>query len=130
MGHGVDSKRGSCRDKMMESSRPEPGPRTCVIVAALIIISGLGCSRDRPRPEQAGRMAEKTIERVQEEHTSEWMTIPGVVGTAIGQCEGKPCILVLTASNTEQVRQQIPANVEGYPVAVRFVGEIRALDEP
>ncbi len=75
-------------------------------------------------------MAEKAIERVQEKHTNEWMAIPGVVGTAVGQCEGRPCIFILTASNTEQVRQQIPANVEGFPVVVRFVGEIRALDEP
>lgn len=74
-------------------------------------------------------MVEKTIERVQEEHTNEWMAIPGVVGTAIGQREGKPCILVLTASNMEHVRQKVPASVEGYPVVVQHVGEIRALDE-
>lgn len=74
-------------------------------------------------------MVEKTIERVQEEHTNEWMAIPGVVGTAIGQREGKPCILALTVSNTEHVRQKVPASVEGYPVVVQHVGEIRALDE-
>jgi hypothetical protein len=115
---------------MMEGSMPEHGPRTYVIVAALIVVSGLSCNRDRSPIEQAERMAEKTIEQVQEEHTVEWMALPGVVGTAIGQCEGRPCILVLTASNTEQVRQKIPSTVEGYPVVVRFVGEIRALDEP
>ena len=74
-------------------------------------------------------MAGRTIEQVQEEHTDAWMAIPGVVGTAIGQQDGKPCILVLTASSTEQVRQEIPSTVEGYPVAVQYVGEIRARDE-
>ena len=74
-------------------------------------------------------MVEKTIERVQEEHTNEWMAIPGVVGIAIGQCEGNPCILVLTVSNTEHVRQKVRASVEGYPVVVQHVGEIRAFDE-
>ena len=54
------------------------------------------------------------------------MAIPGVVGTAIGQDKGKPCILVLTASNTEQIRKKIPATVDGYPVIVQYTGEIRA----
>lgn len=74
-------------------------------------------------------MTDKTIERVQEEHTNEWMAIPGVVGTAIGQCGGTPCILVLTALNTEQARQRIPASLEGYPVVVQYVGEMHALDD-
>jgi len=58
------------------------------------------------------------------------MAIPGVVGTALGQQDRRPCILVLTASNTEQVRRKIPTSVEGYPVVVQYVGEVRALDEP
>ena len=74
-------------------------------------------------------MATKTIEQVQEEHTDEWMAIPGVVGTAIGSHDGKPCILVLTASSTEQVRKNIPTTVEGYPVVVQYMGKVRALDK-
>jgi hypothetical protein len=57
------------------------------------------------------------------------MAIPGVVGTAIGQDKGRPCILILTASNTKQVREKIPSTVEGYPVVVQFTGEIRALHD-
>jgi hypothetical protein len=72
----------------------------------------------------------KTIEQVQQEHTDAWMAIRGVIGTAIGQCDGKPCILILTASDPSNVRRKIPSVVEGYPVAIRQSGEIRALDEP
>ena len=75
-------------------------------------------------------MPDKTIEQVQQEHTAEWMAIPGVVGTAIGRHKGKPCILVLTATDTDEIRQRIPATVEGYAVIVNYTGEIRALDEP
>jgi len=75
-------------------------------------------------------MSRKTIEQVQAEHTDEWMAIPGVVGTAIGLHEGKPCILILTAGNAEQIRKQIPSAAEGYPVVIQPSGEIRALDEP
>jgi len=74
-------------------------------------------------------MAGKTIEQVQEKHTDEWMAIRGVVGTAIGQDKGRPCILVFTESNTEQVRRQIPSVVDGYLVVVQQTGEIRALDK-
>jgi hypothetical protein len=110
----------------MERLQSKHGPRICVIVAALFILGGLGCRNNRPRSEPTGRMADKTIQQVQEEHTDEWMAIPGVVGTAIGQCDGKPCILVLTASNTEHVRRTIPPTVEGYPVVVQYTGEIHA----
>jgi hypothetical protein len=75
-------------------------------------------------------MSTKTIEQVQEEHVHAWMAIPGVVGTAIGLHAGKPCILILTAGGTEQVKKQIPPVVEGYPVIIQHTGNIRALDEP
>ncbi len=74
-------------------------------------------------------MSGRTIEQVQRAHMAEWMAIPGVVGTAIGRHEDKPCILVLTASDTDEIRQKIPATVEGYPVIINYTGEIRALDE-
>jgi len=87
-----------------------------------------GCTGSNTEREEARQMHAKTIEQVKQEHTDAWMAIPGVVGTGIGQCQGKACILILTASNTEQIRKQIPATVEGYPVVVQYVGEIRALD--
>lgn len=55
------------------------------------------------------------------------MQIPGVVGTAIGLHEGKPCILVMTSVEAEKVRPQIPLNIEGYPVIIENTGEFRAL---
>jgi len=74
-------------------------------------------------------MSGKTIEQVQNDHTDAWMAIPGVVGTAIGLHEGKPCITILAAGNAEQIKEQIPSTVEGYPIVIRCTGEFRALDE-
>ena len=74
-------------------------------------------------------MSGQTIEQVQEEHTDEWMAIPGVEGTAIGLYEGRPCIKILTSSRTDQIRAQIPSEVKGYPVIVEETGEFRALDQ-
>jgi hypothetical protein len=91
------------------------------------MLSGLSCRRAETVPLQRGRtMPPKTIEQVQQKHTDAWMAIPGVIGTAIGQSEGKPCILVFTAANTEEVRRKIPLTVEGYPVVVQYTGEIHA----
>ena len=80
--------------------------------------------------ETTEQMATRPIEEVQQAHTNEWMAIPGVVGTGIGQSEGKPCIMILTTANTERIREQIPSTVDGYPVLIRHTGQIRALDQP
>jgi hypothetical protein len=74
-------------------------------------------------------MAAKTIEQVLEDKTDEWMAIPGVVGTAIGAYGGRPCIKILTSSDTRAVRVEIPTAVEGHPIVVEAVGDIRALDQ-
>jgi hypothetical protein len=100
-----------------------------VPLAILAAAGTSGCSSGRCDLEQAQHMTAKTIEQVQNEHTDAWMAIPGVVGTAIGQSGGATCILVLTAANTDEVRHKIPPMVEGYPVVVQYVGEIRALDK-
>jgi hypothetical protein len=73
-------------------------------------------------------IAKKTIETVLDQHTNRLMLLPGVVGTAIGECEGKPCIQVLVLENTPDLSRSIPPSLEGFPVVIVETGEIRALD--
>ena len=73
-------------------------------------------------------MSGKTIEQVQEAHTPEWMAIPGVEGTAIGLCKGKPCIKVFASVKPQKLKGKIPSSVEGYPVIIEETGAFRALD--
>lgn len=73
-------------------------------------------------------MPEKTIEVVLKEHTDSLMSLPGVVGTALGECSGQPCIKVFVVKKTADLLKQIPSAIEGYEVAVQETGEIRALD--
>jgi hypothetical protein len=99
----------------------------CTIIAAGSLA---GCCYSGPSDLEKGQyMTERTIEQVQEEHTDEWMAIPGVVGTAIGLYEGKPCIKIFTSSKPQEVRDKIPSTVEGFLVIIEETGEFRALDQ-
>ena len=73
---------------------------------------------------------EKTIEQVLNEKTDEWMTIPGVVGTAIGIFEDSSCIKVFTSINPQKLRSKIPSTVENYPVIIEETGTFHTLDIP
>ena len=53
------------------------------------------------------------------------MALPGVVGTAVGLCDGVPCIRVFLADSSAAARGSIPAQLEGYPVKAEFTGPIR-----
>jgi hypothetical protein len=99
------------------------------IIAIITAGNITGCFYTGPSDFEKGQtMPERTIEQVQEEHTDEWMAIPGVEGTAIGLYEGKPCIKIFTSSKPQQLRDKIPSTVEGYPVIIEKTGEFRALD--
>ena len=74
-------------------------------------------------------MAEKAIQEVLKKHTAELMSLPGVVGTAQGLCDGKPCIKVFIIEKTPELNRKIPETLEGYPVMIEETGEIRALPE-
>ena len=95
----------------------------------VMVLSGsaVGCSEKRVE-DQEGReeMAPPTIEAVLKAHTDEWMAIPGVVGTGIGECEGKPCIRIFVAKKTPELLKKIPSKLEGFVVDVEETGEIRA----
>lgn len=73
-------------------------------------------------------MTDKAVQDVQEEHTAEWMAVPGVVGTAVGEQDGAPCIRVLVARKTDAVAGRIPSEAGGYPVVIEETGHIRPLD--
>ena len=74
-------------------------------------------------------MTKKSIEEVLEGHTRELMALPGVVGTAQGLCEKKPCIKVFVIRKTPDLERRIPEALDGYPVSIEETGKIRALPE-
>lgn len=71
---------------------------------------------------------ERSISEVLKDHTDWLLTLPGVVGTGIGECDGRPCIKVLVDRNTEELAGAIPKMLEGFPVVTVETGKIRPLD--
>jgi osmoprotectant transport system permease protein len=73
-------------------------------------------------------MTDTTIEAAQRELTDSLMANPVVVGTAIGLCDGKPCIEVFLAAEDAALRRGIPGTFRGFPVRVRVTGQLRPRD--
>ncbi len=95
------------------------------LLLAIIVVS---CA-DNPADGHKGvnSIPAKPIEEVLKTHTGRLISIPGVVGTAQGLCDGKPCIKVFVAKKTPQLEQKIPHALAGFPVVIQETGEIRAL---
>lgn len=92
---------------------------------AVFVVSCSGKSGNHQQGEQT--MPQRPITIVLQEHTDELMAMPGVVGTAEGLCEDKPCIKVYVAALTPELEQKIPKNIEGYVVEIEATGEFEAL---
>ncbi len=106
-----------------------PG-RFLVAMGALVAILGgiVSCGTWVAAAEhREGDMAGRTIEAVLSQHTRELLSLPGVVGAGIGECEGKPCIKVLVVQEIPELVNKIPETLEGYRVVIEETGEIRAL---
>ena len=74
-------------------------------------------------------MPPKTIEEALIRHTDELMQVKGVVGTAQGLCDNKPCIKVFVIKRTKDLEEKLPRSLDGFPVEIEETGEIRALPE-
>jgi hypothetical protein len=68
----------------------------------------------------------RSIEEVLQAHTPGLMRVPGVNGTGQGERDGRPVIVVYAARRTPEV-ENLPREIEGYPVDVRVIGEVRPL---
>ena len=107
------------------------GFRPIVLLAVIVLLTAAVLSCGSPgevKTRREGAVQEKSIEVVLTQHTDGLMSLPGVVGTAIGECTGKPCIKVLVAKKSPELLKKIPSTLEGYPVEIDETGEFRALD--
>ncbi|SRR6266404_5642354 len=95
----------------------------------LVLLAGgmVACSSGAPRAGGGATVTARSIDEVLAAHTDSLMALPGVVGTAIGLCEGKRCIKVLLSDSNSTTRARIPARLEGYRVVAEVTGPIKPL---
>ncbi len=75
-------------------------------------------------------MSPRSIEEVLEAHNTTLLKIRGVVGTAIGLCDGAPCIRVLVTEAEVARRYRFPKRLEGYPLVIDVSGPIEPRQRP
>ena len=92
----------------------------------LVLLAGgmVACSSGAPRAGGGATVTARSIDEVLAAHTDSLMALPGVVGTAIGLCEGERCIRVLVADSNPATKRRIPDRLEGYRVLVEVTGTI------
>lgn len=105
-------------------------PNITRVVLAIYIIALIagpaGCNMKQTA--QGEKMvAPRTIEEVLQANTPQLMAIEGVVGTAQGEHQGKPCIMIFVAEKTPELMKKLPSGLEGYPVVIQQSGEFEAL---
>ena len=88
----------------------------------------LNCNQETNNQSQQGNiMPNESIEIVLKENTDTLMAIPGVIGTAQGLFEDKPCIIIYVIQKTSEIEEKIPKEIDGYKVNIEVTGEIKAL---
>ncbi|MBD2564814.1 hypothetical protein H6G95_30375 [Nostoc linckia FACHB-391] len=71
----------------------------------------------------------QTIEQIKEQYESDLLSIDGVVGVGIGECEDKPCIKVYLENESPNFKKQIPKQLDGFKVDAQVTGAIQALPQ-
>ena len=105
-------------------------PKSFTLILCAIIVLCLAataaCGARSIENQGVSPMPEKTIEQVLMENTARLMSLSGVVGTAEGQCSGKPCIYVFVTESSPALVDQIPSEIEGYRVKIQVSGVFQA----
>ena len=99
-----------------------------ILLAATVLATA--CSRDTPNRAATDSSAPDStshsdIISAQEAMTSVVMALAGVVGTAVSECDGHPCIKVYVATSDAELAAQIPSQFGGFPVVTEVTGEMR-----
>jgi hypothetical protein len=94
------------------------------MIATLLVAGAFVACSSSPR---SATVPARSIDEVLAAHTDSLMALPGVVGTAIGLCEGERCIKVFLADSNPATTSRIPTRLEGYRVVAEVTGAIRPL---
>ena len=99
--------------------------RAAVLLASAALALSACRSRDGAEPPEVA-VTPRPIEDVLAEHRDSLLSVPGVVGAAIGLCDGEPCIRVWFADSASLANQRVAPTLDGHPVRAEVAGRLRA----
>lgn len=94
-------------------------------ITTLVLVAGAMACSGPQRGRGGATVTARSIDQVLAAHTDSLMALPGVVGTAIGLCDGERCIKVLLADSNPDTKRRIPDRLEGYRVLAEVTGTIK-----
>jgi hypothetical protein len=68
-----------------------------------------------------------SINKIKTKYSDHFMAMPEVVGIGIGLMGDKDCIVIYLDKLTKKLKNALPDELEGYPVKVEVIGEVKAL---
>jgi hypothetical protein len=100
------------------------------LLAAVVLAGALAACSGSQSGAGQGRGSGTTvvangIDEVLAAHRDTLLALPGVVGTAIGLCDGERCIKVFLADADSPAAGSIPPHLDGYRVVVEVTGTVR-----
>jgi len=100
-----------------------------ISIILLVIISGVFLFTQFSKNNGSDRLTNtKSIENVLAKHESSIMSVPGVAGIGIGDCNGQQCLKIYLEKETAESKK-IPAEIEGFKVEKEITGPINALPD-
>jgi len=109
--------------------RPRPFSRgdsvMCLLAWTLTLLLLGGTPQKETSQERDSTTVKNAVTAILESHTMEWMTIPGVVGTAEGVHRGKPCVLILVEKKTPKLQKTFPDRLNGIQLVLKEVGKVK-----
>lgn len=96
-----------------------------MMIGRVLFVAGVLACSGGGAPRRDVTVAERSIDEVLAAHTDALMRLPGVVGIAIGLCDGERCIKVLVTDSSAALKAKVPHRLEGHRVAVEVTGTIR-----
>ena len=108
--------------------RPTEVPRLILGLACVVFFGMQGCGADSSRDPGAGKVANRDIKTVMDDHVDGLMNMPGVVGVYIGETDdGEPCIKVMVLEGSDDAKKQIPETLDGHSVLIVETDEFKPM---
>lgn len=75
---------------------------------------------------QSSALSSEQVDAIKQRYDAKVLTIPGVVGSGIGECDGEMCFKVFVVKQTPSLQQALPREFEGVKVEIEETGEMKA----